>query len=121
MTLAAEPARTLSTHEANRRLAAVTSELGLAEPDLAIAVELIAAGTCERILDHKAAAYRVDGCRTETGKGPAVGVRLSVALARFLVAGDRQRCDAATRSGPQASDAANPVAKMRRDAPHSGE
>ncbi len=50
--LAAESARTLPTHDANRRLAAVTAELGLAEPDLATAVELIAADTCERILDR---------------------------------------------------------------------
>ncbi|MFC4071973.1 hypothetical protein [Actinoplanes subglobosus] len=49
--LAAESARTLSAHDANRRLMAVTAELGLAEPDLATAVELIAADTCERILD----------------------------------------------------------------------
>ncbi|GIF25779.1 hypothetical protein Ate02nite_85090 [Paractinoplanes tereljensis] len=50
--LAAESARTLSAHEANRRLAAVTAEVGLAEPDLATAVELITADTCERILDR---------------------------------------------------------------------
>jgi len=50
--LAAESARTLPAHDANRRLAAVTAELGLAEPDLATAVELIAADTCERILDR---------------------------------------------------------------------
>ncbi|MFD6262464.1 hypothetical protein ACFWFK_15140 [Micromonospora chalcea] len=49
--LAAEPARTLVTHEANRRLAAVVAELGLREPDLPTAVVLIAADTCERILD----------------------------------------------------------------------
>ena len=48
--LAAESARTLSAHDANRRLAAVTAELGLAEPDLATAVELITADTCEQIL-----------------------------------------------------------------------
>jgi hypothetical protein len=50
--LAAESARTLPAHDANRRLAAVTAELGLAEPDLATAVELIAADTCKRILDR---------------------------------------------------------------------
>jgi hypothetical protein len=50
--LAAESARTLPAHDANRRLAAVTAELGLAEPDVATAVELIAADTCERILDR---------------------------------------------------------------------
>ncbi|MEU7172543.1 MULTISPECIES: hypothetical protein [Micromonospora] len=49
--LAAEPARTLATHEANRRLAAVVAELGLPEPGLPTAVALIAADTCERILD----------------------------------------------------------------------
>ncbi|MFD4208731.1 hypothetical protein ACFWRG_22395 [Micromonospora tulbaghiae] len=49
--LAAEPARTLATHEANRRLAAVVAELGLPEPDLPTAVALIAADACERILD----------------------------------------------------------------------
>ena len=50
--LAAESARTLSTHDANRRLAAVTDELGLPELDLSTAVALIAAETCERILDR---------------------------------------------------------------------
>lgn len=54
--LAAQSARTLSTHDANQHLAAVTAELGLAEPDLATAVELIAADTCERILDRSIAA-----------------------------------------------------------------
>ena len=52
VTLAAESARTLPAHDASRHLAAVTAELGLAEPDLATAVELIAADTCERILDR---------------------------------------------------------------------
>jgi hypothetical protein len=50
--LAADSARTLPAHDASRRLAAVTAELGLAEPDLPTAVELIAADTCERILDR---------------------------------------------------------------------
>ncbi|TDC37897.1 hypothetical protein E1211_09025 [Micromonospora sp. 15K316] len=50
--LAAESARTLPAHDANRRLAAVTDELGLPEPDLPTAVALIAADTCERILDR---------------------------------------------------------------------
>ncbi|MCZ7373337.1 hypothetical protein [Micromonospora sp. WMMC250] len=50
--LAAESARTLPAHDANRRLAAVTDELGLPEPDLPTAVTLIAADTCERILDR---------------------------------------------------------------------
>ncbi len=50
--LASESARTLPAHDANRRLAAVTAELGLAEPDLATAVVLVAADTCERILDR---------------------------------------------------------------------
>ncbi|MEU1397454.1 hypothetical protein ABZ403_15505 [Micromonospora zamorensis] len=50
--LAAESARTLPAHDANRRLAAVTDELGLSEPDLPTAVALIAADTCERILDR---------------------------------------------------------------------
>jgi hypothetical protein len=50
--LAAESARTLSAHDASRRLAAVTVELGLPEPDLPTAVALIAADTCERILDR---------------------------------------------------------------------
>ncbi|WP_133873824.1 hypothetical protein [Paractinoplanes brasiliensis] len=50
--LAAESARTLPAPDASRHLAAVTAELGLAEPDLATAVELVAADTCERILDR---------------------------------------------------------------------
>ncbi|MFY1595953.1 hypothetical protein [Micromonospora sp. WMMD737] len=50
--LAAESARTLPAHHANRRLAAVTAELGLPEPELPTAVALVAADTCERILDH---------------------------------------------------------------------
>ncbi|MFE9191705.1 hypothetical protein ACFYL6_19050 [Micromonospora sp. NPDC007208] len=50
--LAAESARTLPTHDANRRLAAVIAELGLSEPDLPTAVALIAADTCARILDR---------------------------------------------------------------------
>ncbi|MEH1169336.1 hypothetical protein V6V47_28550 [Micromonospora sp. CPCC 205539] len=50
--LAAESARTLQAYDANRRLAAVTAELGLPEPDLPTAVVLIAADTCERILDR---------------------------------------------------------------------
>ncbi|MDG4840271.1 hypothetical protein O7631_27400 [Micromonospora sp. WMMD967] len=54
--LAAESARTLPAHDANRRLAAVTDELGLPEPDLPTAVTLIAADTCERILDRSIAA-----------------------------------------------------------------
>ncbi|WP_433308528.1 hypothetical protein ACQP0U_18095 [Micromonospora sp. CA-269861] len=49
--LAAESARTLPAHDASRRLAAVVAELGLPEPDLPTAVALIAADTCERILD----------------------------------------------------------------------
>ncbi|MEW2378005.1 hypothetical protein AB0883_18125 [Micromonospora sp. NPDC047812] len=49
--LAAESAPTLPAHDANRRLAAVTAELGLPVPDLPTAVALIAADTCERILD----------------------------------------------------------------------
>ncbi|MGC4749199.1 hypothetical protein ACLQ28_26610 [Micromonospora sp. DT201] len=48
--LASESARTLPAHAANRRLAAVTDELGLPEPALPTAVALIAADTCERIL-----------------------------------------------------------------------
>jgi hypothetical protein len=50
--LAAQSARTLPPHEANRRLAALTAELGLPEPDLPTAVALGAANTCEQILDH---------------------------------------------------------------------
>ncbi|MEU4401138.1 hypothetical protein [Micromonospora orduensis] len=50
--LATESARTLPAHRANRRLAAVITELGLPEPDLPTAVALIAADTCERILDR---------------------------------------------------------------------
>lgn len=50
--LAAESARTLPARDANRLLTAVTAELGLAAPDLATAVELVAADTCERILDR---------------------------------------------------------------------
>ncbi|RAO61597.1 hypothetical protein PSN01_01556 [Micromonospora saelicesensis] len=49
--LAAESARTLPEHDASRRLAAVTAELGLPEPDLPTAVALVVADTCERILD----------------------------------------------------------------------
>ncbi|MET8359230.1 hypothetical protein [Micromonospora sp. NPDC005171] len=49
--LAAESARTLPPHDASRHLTAVTAELGLPEPDLPTAVALIAADTCERILD----------------------------------------------------------------------
>ncbi|MGW3794503.1 hypothetical protein ACWD8I_25500 [Micromonospora arida] len=49
--LAAESARTLPAHDASRRLAAVSAELGLPEPDLPTAVALVAADTCERILD----------------------------------------------------------------------
>ncbi|XVU29695.1 hypothetical protein ACQPZJ_22225 [Actinoplanes sp. CA-054009] len=56
--LASEPARTLSARDANRLLAAVTAELGRAEPDLATAVALIAADTCERILDRGITAER---------------------------------------------------------------
>jgi hypothetical protein len=50
--LAAESARTLSADDANRRLAAVGAELGFPDPDLPTAVALIAAETCERILDR---------------------------------------------------------------------
>ncbi|MEU7654061.1 hypothetical protein AB0C42_14805 [Micromonospora taraxaci] len=50
--LAAESARTLPAYDANRRLAAVIDELGLPELDLPTAVALIAADTCERILDY---------------------------------------------------------------------
>jgi hypothetical protein len=50
--LAAQSARTLPPYEANRRLAELTAELGLPEPDMPTAVALIAADTCERILDH---------------------------------------------------------------------
>ncbi|WP_433133723.1 hypothetical protein ACQPWW_16630 [Micromonospora sp. CA-240977] len=50
--LAAESARTLPPHDANRHLAAVTVELGLPEPELSTAVALLAADTCERILDR---------------------------------------------------------------------
>ncbi|HEY0530343.1 MAG TPA: hypothetical protein VGD29_01950 [Actinoplanes sp.] len=50
--LATESARTLPPDDANRLLAAVTAELGLPEPDLPTAVALIAADTCERILDR---------------------------------------------------------------------
>jgi hypothetical protein len=50
--LAAESARTLSPYDANRRVAAIIAELGLPEPDLPTAVALIAADTCERILDR---------------------------------------------------------------------
>ncbi|GAA1810298.1 hypothetical protein GCM10009682_34940 [Luedemannella flava] len=50
--LAAESARALTPHDAGRRLAAVAAELGLCEPDLPTAVELVAADTCERILDR---------------------------------------------------------------------
>ncbi|WP_433260815.1 hypothetical protein ACQPWR_18390 [Micromonospora vinacea] len=49
--LAAESARTPPPHDASRRLAAVTAELGLPDPDLPTAVALVAADTCERILD----------------------------------------------------------------------
>ncbi|MEU7573239.1 hypothetical protein [Micromonospora sp. NPDC049240] len=52
MALAAESARTLPAHGANRHLAAVIAELGLPEPDLPTAVALIAADTCRRILDR---------------------------------------------------------------------
>lgn len=52
--LAAESARTLPAHDASRRLAAVSAELGLPEPDLPTAVALVAADTCERILDGSA-------------------------------------------------------------------
>ncbi|WBC15103.1 hypothetical protein O7600_29265 [Micromonospora sp. WMMA1998] len=52
LALAAESARTLPAHDAKRRLAAVTVELGLPEPELPTAVALIATDTCERILDR---------------------------------------------------------------------
>ncbi|MGC4814714.1 hypothetical protein ACLQ29_29645 [Micromonospora sp. DT228] len=51
--LASESARTLSAHDADRRLAAVIAELGLSEPDVSTAVALIAADTSERILDRR--------------------------------------------------------------------
>ena len=50
--LAGESARTLPVPDANRRLAAVTAELGVPEPGLPAAVALIAADTCEAILDR---------------------------------------------------------------------
>ncbi|MCZ7438702.1 hypothetical protein O7598_19985 [Micromonospora sp. WMMC241] len=54
--LAAESARTLPTHDANRRLAEVVAALGLPDPDLPTAVALVAADTCERILARSLAA-----------------------------------------------------------------
>lgn len=50
--LASESAWNLSVQDAHRHLTAVADELGLAEPDLPTAVTLIAADTCERILDR---------------------------------------------------------------------
>ncbi|WP_285551828.1 hypothetical protein [Actinoplanes regularis] len=53
VTLASESVRTLSARDANRRLAAVVAELGLAELELPVAVALVAGDTCERILDRR--------------------------------------------------------------------
>jgi hypothetical protein len=50
--LATESARTLPARDADQHLAAVAAELGLPELDLPTAVALIAADTCERILDR---------------------------------------------------------------------
>jgi hypothetical protein len=48
--LAAESARTLSAHDAERRLTAVVEALGVAEPSTPEGVALIAADTCQGIL-----------------------------------------------------------------------
>jgi hypothetical protein len=56
VTLATESPRTLPPYDAARQLSAVAAELGLAEPDLPTAVELIAAETAERILDRSISA-----------------------------------------------------------------
>ncbi|MFC4071965.1 hypothetical protein [Actinoplanes subglobosus] len=60
--LAAESARTLSADDANRRLAPVTTELGLAEPDLATAVDLIAADTCRSSTEASPRRWELTAC-----------------------------------------------------------
>ena len=56
--LAAESARTLSVHDAERRLLAVADVLGVAEPSDAESVVLVAADTCRRILSGSLQAER---------------------------------------------------------------
>jgi hypothetical protein len=71
--LAAESTRTLSDHDAERRLPAVTESLGIAVPSTAEAVALPAVDTCRRILDGAldigagAHGLLVIGCRLHGG------------------------------------------------------